>query len=163
MRQVKDRPSRPAKRNYKQIIYFLARFILGGIFIYAAVYKIAFPRVFANVVVSYRMVPDQIAVWTAFFLPWLELGLGIAVVIGVRNREATIMICSLLVFFLAISVAKSLAGSLKECGCFPRNSFLATSDIHWILVRDSIFFSLGILVLLLGGKKEKTALRTKEA
>jgi putative oxidoreductase len=160
---MKDRIFRSAKRNYKPIIYFLARFILGGIFIYAAIYKIAFPRVFANVVVSYRLVPDQIAVWIAFFLPWIELGLGIAVIVGVRIREATIIICSLLVFFLAIAVPKSLVGSLKECGCFPKNSFLATTDIHWILVRDSVFLSFGILVLLLGGKKGKAALRTKEA
>jgi uncharacterized membrane protein YphA (DoxX/SURF4 family) len=159
---MNDRTSRPAKRNYKRIIYFLARFILGGIFIYAAVYKIAFPRAFANVVVSYRLVPDPIAVWVAFLLPWLELGLGISVIIGVRIREATIMLCSFLVLFLAVAVAKSLAGPLKECGCFPRNSFLATTDIRWILVRDSAFLSFGILVLLLGGKKGKTALRTIE-
>jgi len=160
---MKDGTSRSAKRNYKPIIYFLARFILGGIFIYAAVYKIAFPRIFANVVVSYRLVPDTVAVWIAFFLPWLELGLGIAVVMGVRSKEATLMICSLLVFFLAIAVTKSLTGSLNDCGCFPSNSFLATSNIYWILVRDSVFLTFGILVLLLGGKKGKTALRTKEA
>lgn len=160
---MKEGTSRSAKRNYKPIIYFLARFILGGIFIYAAVYKIAFPRIFANVVVSYRLVPDTVAVWIAFFLPWLELGLGIAVVVGVRIRETTAMICALLVFFLAIAVTKSLAGSLNDCGCFPSNSFLATSNIYWILVRDSVFLTFGILVLLLGGKKGKTALRTKEA
>ena len=153
----------PAAITHNKILYYFARFILGGIFIYASVYKIAFPREFANVVVSYHLVPDKIAIWIAFFLPWAELGLGIAAVVGIRVREATIMMCSLLLFFLAITGLKSLAGPLRECGCFPRNSPLATTNINLILLRDSIFFSFGILVLLLGGRKGKNILRKEEA
>lgn len=141
---------------YKKTLCILARVILGGVFIYASVYKIAFPREFVNVVVSYHLVPDTLAVWVAYLLPWGELCLGIAAVIGFRVKEATLMMCALLLFFLAATGLRSLAGPLKACGCFPRNSPLATTDIRLIVLRDSLFFSLGILILLLGRRRPKS-------
>jgi hypothetical protein len=65
----------------KRVILFLnqkkvqlaARFILGGVFIYASLDKISFPREFANIVIKYRILPEKLAIYFAFLLPWVEL------------------------------------------------------------------------------------------
>ena len=61
----------------KRVILFLnqkkvqraARFILGGVFIYASLDKIAFPREFANIVIRYRILPEKLACLRGFEPP----------------------------------------------------------------------------------------------
>ena len=94
------------------------RLVLGGVFIYASVYKVAEPQEFARSIYNYRMLPEAVINLMAIIMPWLELLCGILIIIGgfVRGSAALIGLM-LLVFIIAISSA--LARGLDiSCGCF---------------------------------------------
>ena len=56
----------------KTPIQFLARLLLGGIFIYASIDKIAFPGDFARIIENYGLLPSFVVKPFAILLPWLE-------------------------------------------------------------------------------------------
>jgi uncharacterized membrane protein YphA (DoxX/SURF4 family) len=123
----------------------IARFILGGVFIYASLGKIAFPREFANIVIKYRILPEKLAIYFAFLLPWVELILGIFLVIGLYVRESVLALASLLLVFMAAMIIGSLNGTLNSCGCFsikPSNP----ESLFLMLTRD-ILLLFGFLIL----------------
>lgn len=94
------------------------RLVLGGVFIYASVYKVAEPQEFARSIYNYRMLPEATINLMAIVMPWLELLCGVLIIIGgfVRGSAALIGLM-LLVFIIAISSA--LARGLDiSCGCF---------------------------------------------
>jgi putative oxidoreductase len=101
-----------------RIALLFARIILGGVFIYASIGKIALPEEFARIVVNYRILPPGVAVYFAFILPWLELILGLFLVAGLFLRETSLALSGLLCVFLAALVIKSIDGTVGNCGCF---------------------------------------------
>ncbi|MFZ1948216.1 MAG: MauE/DoxX family redox-associated membrane protein [bacterium] len=107
----------------KQIIsnkYFVlgVRLVIGGVFIWASVYKIAEPGEFAKSIYNYRMMPDAAINLMAIVMPWLELVCGVLLIIGPGLRGSALLIgLMLLVFIVAISTA--IARGLDiDCGCF---------------------------------------------
>jgi len=130
-----------------------ARFILGGVFIYASLDKIAFPREFANIVIKYRILPEKLAIYFAFLLPWVELILGIFLVIGLYVRESVLALASLLLVFMAAMIIGSLNGTLNSCGCFsikPSNP----ESLFLMLTRD-ILLLFGFLILYINKLKNQ--------
>jgi len=118
----------------------VSRLILGGIFIYASIDKIAHPDQFAEIVYNYKLMPGMAVNIMAIVLPWVELVAGLFLVLGIWVKDsAAILGALLLVFIGAISV--NLARGLDfDCGCF------STAGGH---ERSAILLLLRDLVLLL--------------
>ena len=66
----------------------LARLVLGGIFIYASLDKIAQPLEFAKIIKNYQILPDFLITLPALMLPWLEFLAGFCLVAGLWKRSA---------------------------------------------------------------------------
>lgn len=99
-------------------LYLLARLLLGGLFIYAGVEKIFHPADFAKIVYNYQILPDALVNLTALLLPWLELIIGICLVIGFWMPGAVLLANGLLwIFFLAL-LFNYYRGLDIQCGCF---------------------------------------------
>ena len=117
-----------------------ARLILGAVFIYASIDKIAHPEAFAKAVYNYQILPGFLINLTAIILPWLELILGLFLIIGLfREGSAFIVTLLLIVFFVAIIF--NLARGLDiHCGCFS-TSTEGTNNVPmvWYVFRDGIF------------------------
>lgn len=122
---------------------FIARIILGGTFIYASIDKIAFPRDFAKIVMNYGILPAQFAIYFSFLLPWIELFLGIFIIIGLFVRESTLLLSSLLLVFMAAMIIKSINGGIQNCGCFSMSSH-KIERTYLSLLRDVLLFGCGI-------------------
>lgn len=136
------------------LVKLSARFILGGVFIYASLDKIAYPKEFASIVTRYQILPEKLAIYFAFLLPWLELFLGIFVLLGIFIRESAISLSFLvLVFIIAITI-RSLAGPIGNCGCFSITSSGTTQSIAFLIFRDVLFLLCG-LILALPNKAKK--------
>lgn len=100
-------------------------FLLGAVFIYASLDKIAHPGDFARVVYHYQIVgPSQYlsplpANLLAVTLPWIEVVAGALLILGVWRREAALLTGAMLVvFILAVSSALYRGIDLANCGCF---------------------------------------------
>ena len=99
--------------------------VLGAVFIYASLDKIAQPREFARIVYHSQLVgPSQTLGYVpanllAVTLPWLELVTGALLVLGVWRREAAATAGLMLVaFIVAVSWALANGIDIANCGCF---------------------------------------------
>ncbi|NPV82843.1 MAG: DoxX family membrane protein [Candidatus Aminicenantes bacterium] len=122
----------------------LLRLIVGGVFIWAAVTKIADPLAFAQDVRNYRLVGQTLSFLTAIFLPWVELIAGVCLVIGVYPRSSAFLISGLLAFFIVLVAVTMVRGIDVDCGCF--GTFSRKADL-WLILEDSVWLVLSLVLL----------------
>jgi putative oxidoreductase len=101
-----------------RLVHFGVRLILGGIFIYASIDKIAYPEEFRQIVNSYNILPIKIVGIFSLALPLLELFLGTLLIINLITRLSSIIIALLLIVFTIALISKYLGGGISNCGCF---------------------------------------------
>ncbi len=101
-----------------KLVLFIFRVIVGGLFIYAGVLKIADPIGFAQDIQNYRLVPRAVALLTALVLPWLETLAGAALVAGLFRRTNALLISLMLVGFIGLVAVTMIRGLDVDCGCF---------------------------------------------
>jgi uncharacterized membrane protein YphA (DoxX/SURF4 family) len=133
------------------IIYFLARLILGGVFLLASVDKIFHTKKFVTIVIGYQILPPKIAIFFAFILPWLEFFLGLFLILNLFVRESTFVLSFLLLSFIAAIAFKALSGDIENCGCFSLNSS-NSHNVFFLLIRDVLFLICGLTILFLHKK-----------
>ena len=97
-----------------------ARVIVGAVLIYAGAAKAAAPsEEFANIIVSYGLIGADLARPLAAFLPWIELAVGWALLLGVQARASAVGAAALFAMFIfALGHAVALGIPLPNCGCF---------------------------------------------
>jgi putative oxidoreductase len=132
------------------------RLLLGFVFIYASIDKIAHPAEFAQAIYNYRMLPHWTLNFMALVMPWLELFCGILIAAGVFFRGSAFMIGVMLgVFIIAISSAL-VRGLDISCGCFSvEGGHGVAVDL---LIRD-IFMFVGAAIVVFLGTSELTLRR----
>src|SRR5437016_12187253 len=90
----------------RNILWRIVDLIIGGIFIYAGVIKAMDPVGFANDIDNYKILPWPLTVRLAFYLPWLEILCGLAVILGLLYRCGLFRLSTLIpLFFIAIVMA----------------------------------------------------------
>ncbi len=99
-------------------LMLLARILIGGLFIYASAHKILNPADFAVSIRNYMILPLGWTNIVAITLPWIELGAGILLLVGVLTRPSALLITSMLLVFLLAMVNAYWMGLDIECGCF---------------------------------------------
>ena len=104
------------------IVWRIVDLIVGGIFIYAGVLKVLDPIQFANDIDNYKTLPWFISVRLAFYLPWLEILCGLAVIFRFLYRGGLSILIALLAVFIGATVAAKMRGLDITCGCFGHAS-----------------------------------------
>jgi uncharacterized membrane protein YphA (DoxX/SURF4 family) len=132
-------------------IELAARWILGLTFIYASFHKIISPADFAKIVYGYNLFPEIFINLIAITLPFLELIAGLALVMGFYPRSAAVIINALLLSFIVVLSINLIRGYEFDCGCFSAAQSGYTSSPEVTLLRDIIYFILGLQVILFGG------------
>lgn len=126
---------------------------LGAVFVAAALPKILDPPAFAHMIYNYRLVPAGLVNALALVMPWIELVVGILLIVGAWRREAAVVATLLLLVFLGAIGWNLARGHAIDCGCFDVRSAGKTpgellSDMKWVLVRDVGLLMLAAQVLL---------------
>jgi putative oxidoreductase len=106
----------------RQFVFRIVDFIIAGIFIYAGVIKAFDPVQFAHDIHNYRILPWTVCVALAFYLPWLEIFCGLALVFRRFYRGGLSILTALVVVFLIATVAAKVRGLDITCGCFGHAS-----------------------------------------
>jgi len=121
-------------------LVLIARLVLGVIFIYASMDKIAHPAAFAKDIHNYQILPLALTNLTALVLPWLELIIGILLLTGLF-REGTAWMATLLLIAFFGAMAFNLARGLDiHCGCFHTNvQGTESAPMTWYVFRDGLF------------------------
>ena len=125
------------------IIALMARIILAGIFFLAAYYKIVDPTAFGKSIWNYHILPAQTINIIALILPWLEVLVGIALLVGAYYRGAVLWANIMLAVFITALASTIYRGLDIDCGCFKA----AASAVGpaW----DQLYLDIGLLVLAL--------------
>jgi putative oxidoreductase len=96
--------------------------IIGGVFIYAGVIKALDPIGFANDIDNYKILPWAIGVGLAFYLPWLEILCGLALIARRLYLGGLSILTALISIFIVATVAAKVRGLDITCGCFGHAS-----------------------------------------
>lgn len=118
-----------------KILHWLCRLILAGVFIYSGYVKLQEPLQFAVAISGYKMVPENLIFPMARFLPWMEIVLGLALLIGWKIRYFSAATAALLLFFITVLTITISRGIEANCGCFGLDERISPLTI----LRDSLF------------------------
>ncbi len=133
-----------------EITTVVIRVILGGVFIYAGVVKIADPTAFAGSIAAYKILPYFANYLTAAILPWFELLCGIMLLTGYRYRAAAMLLLLLNLAFMAALASTLVRGLDIDCGCFKQGG--SKTSAWTALGRDIIFFLMALFLVRRTGR-----------
>jgi len=97
-----------------------ARLAAGAVLVYAGASKAAGPaEEFAYIISAYDVIPRDFTLPAAALMPWIELLVGWALILGFRTRLAAAAAGALfLAFVLAVGSTVLRGIALPNCGCF---------------------------------------------
>jgi uncharacterized membrane protein YphA (DoxX/SURF4 family) len=144
---------RGALSTYLPIV---ARLVLGGVWIAAGAAKAFDLAESVRAVRAYRLLPEAVATVVGAGLPWLEIGLGVLLIVGLGVRAGAVVSVLLQAVFLTGIISAAARGLRIDCGCFGNGGDLAagaptayTAEI----VRDTGLLLLACLLAYLPGRK----------
>jgi hypothetical protein len=124
-----------------KIVWRILDLIIGSVFIYAGAIKALDPIQFGFDIDNYKSLPWFVSVRLAFFLPWLEIFCGLALIFRFLYRGGLSILSMLILVFIGATVAAKARGLDITCGCFGHASQ------HWSFVQH-MAIDLAILVAL---------------
>ncbi len=125
-----------------------SRVVLGGVFVVAAIPKIADAEGFATAVEAYEMVPMAAVNILAIIIPWTELICGLFLISGVYVRPGAAILGLLLVLFVVAISTAVLRGLNINCGCFGETG---GTTVGWGKVLEDIGLMLPAWLLFRSG------------
>ena len=126
----------------------LARLILGGVLIVAGALKVGNLQKSAMSVRAYEMLPIWLANFFGYALPWVEIGIGALLVLGVAVRMMGALGALIMLGFI-IAIAQAWARGLSiDCGCFGGGGAIDPEDTKYLssILRDIGFLALGVFL-----------------
>jgi len=128
----------------------LARLILGAVLLVAGALKVPNLPKSAMAVRAYEMLPIPIANFLGYTLPWIEIGLGLLLIVGVTVKiSGALGGLTMLAFIIAIAQAWARGLSI-DCGCFGGGGSIDPEDTKYLseIIRDIGLLALGIFLYL---------------
>jgi hypothetical protein len=125
----------------KEYAALASRLAVGAVLIYAGASKAAGPaEEFANILSAYDVIPRDFIMPVAALMPWIELVVGWALILGVQTRLAAAAAGIFFVSFLGALGSTVLRGiALPNCGCFGESLHLSPLQAF---VMDACLFAL---------------------
>ncbi|MFA5367224.1 MAG: MauE/DoxX family redox-associated membrane protein [Dehalococcoidia bacterium] len=133
-------------------LHLALRLFLGFTFIVSAVSKLPMQTGFIDVVKSYHMLPDSLAYVYGAALPWLELLIGVYLLLGILlriNALATLLISAT---FMVANIGAIVQGK-ENCGtCFGESLPL---PVEAALAYDFVIIIAAVVLLVHGHITQK--------
>jgi len=123
------------------------RVVIGIVFIYAALPKIADPFSFSVTIRNYQMIWPGITNLIAIILPWLELYTGLFLITGFYIRESSHILAVLTAGFIIALSSALIRGLDIGCGCFSAAD--QTEKINLLKIAEDVVFLMMILQIAL--------------
>lgn len=136
----------PVRRWSPGAVQVAARVGLGGVLLWAGLTKVTATQEMVLAVDAYDVLPEALVRPVATALPWVEVALGLFLVLGLFVRFSAAASAALLVVFLAGMAQAKARGLAIDCGCFGGGG--AGEGVSWLdILRDVGFLAVaGFLV-----------------
>jgi uncharacterized membrane protein YphA (DoxX/SURF4 family) len=138
------------------------RIILGVVFIYASYSKILDPISFSDNIHNYHITPTAIENLAALIIPWMELIVGVFLIIGVFLEGTISITIGMLIFFIIILSQAVFRGIDLHCGCFKSEADVGATDLRFELIKRIVedFVLLGMAYVV--QMRDKFTLSSKD-
>ena len=126
----------------------LSRLTLGVVLLVAGGLKIGNLPKSAMAVRAYELLPVSLANFLGYTLPWIEIGLGLLLIVGVSVKiSGALGALTMLAFIIAIAQAWARGLSI-DCGCFGGGGAIDPEDTKYLseIIRDIGLMALGIFL-----------------
>jgi uncharacterized membrane protein YphA (DoxX/SURF4 family) len=148
--------------NFRRLVIWIGRLLLGGIFVYAGYAKLVYPNhnlwpyfmlrfsistnlsTFAFQVESYKVLGAEGASLVAHTLPFVEIVLGMLLLIGWKFRIWAAIVTAILAGFLTLVTRAYLLHMEINCGCFGTPEPLTGMTV----LRDSALVALAVVMTI---------------
>ena len=131
---------------YQPWLTLIARLVLGGVLLAAGGLKIANLQKSAMSVRAYELLPVGLANFLGYVLPWVEIGMGLLLIVGVAVSIVGLL-GALTMFAFVIAIAQAWARGLSiDCGCFGGGGQVDPEETKYLstILRDIGFLLLGV-------------------
>ena len=132
----------------------VARWVLGGTFVYASYNKLMAPADFAKIIYGYDLFPAAMINLIAIHVPFLELVAGTALIIGCYPRSAALIVNAMLLVFISALSINLIRGHEFDCGCFSINANTQMRFAGPLIFRDFVIFVLGLHVVFFRNRRK---------
>jgi uncharacterized membrane protein YphA (DoxX/SURF4 family) len=136
----------------KEWLGTVARLVVGGVWIGAALEKLPHPDQSVLAVRAYQLLPGDSATTVGHLLPVLELVVGVCLVLGLLTRAAAAVSGVLFAAFVVGIVSVWARGISIDCGCFGGGGYdpNAADKYPWEIARDVGLLLMSAYVVWLG-------------
>jgi uncharacterized membrane protein YphA (DoxX/SURF4 family) len=115
--------------KFQPWITFAFRLILGGVLLVAGAIKVTDPYGSATSVRAYQILPVHLANFLGFVLPFIEVGIGILLIVGIWVRFSAIAGGALMVMFIIAIGQAWIRGISLDCGCFGKGGLIDSGEL----------------------------------
>jgi len=122
-----------------------ARLVLGAVWLWASATKMVDPQQAVVAVRAYRLLPEILVRPVAWGLPFLELAVGILLILGLRTRLAAGLSLGLLCVFVTAVASAWVRGLSITCGCFGGGG--VAPHVDWTTYAKEIARDAGLIAL----------------
>lgn len=102
----------------RRAVSFVFRIVVGAVFLFAGLAKIADPVRFILTLREFRLFPEIVVPFLAVYLPWLEFVLGSLLVSGLLYRTSAVLLGGINGMFTLALLSVIARGIDIDCGCF---------------------------------------------
>lgn len=124
---------RAEPKGQLNVVWRILAIAIGALFVYAGVLKVWDPVRFAGDIQNYHILPWVVNLLLAFYLPWLEIICGLALIFRRFYSGALGILLGLLLVFIGASIAAKARGIDISCGCFGHVSDQLSFAWHLVL------------------------------
>ncbi|WP_377642851.1 MauE/DoxX family redox-associated membrane protein [Oryzobacter terrae] len=137
----------PADRRtrVRDLVGLLARLVLGVVLVYAGAAKVGSPLTAQRAVQAYEIFPMDLAGAIGLALPFVEVVLGVLLLLGLFTRPVAVVSTVLMLAFVA-GIAQAWARGLTiDCGCFGGGGQIGADETRYPqeIARDLAFAAAG--------------------
>lgn len=135
-------------KKYQPWFALVARLVLGGVLLAAGLLKYKHLDKSQMAVRAYEILPISIANFLGIVLPFVEIGIGILLILGAAIRISAICGGLLMIIFI-IGISQAWARGLSiDCGCFGGGGQVEPGATNYLpeILRDLGLALLGIFL-----------------
>jgi uncharacterized membrane protein YphA (DoxX/SURF4 family) len=125
-------------------VSLVARLVLGGVMLVAGALKVTDPATASQAVRAYELLPESLVAPVGWGLPFLEIAIGLLLIIGFGVRASAVAAGVFMIVFIA-AVSSAWARDLSiDCGCFGGGGQVAVGQTKYL---QEILRDVGLLIL----------------
>lgn len=144
---VSGRSDPRGRAAVRGLVDWTLRLILAGVLLYAGFVKAGDAEGFALALAPFTFVPEIWLPVIAFALPWLEIALGIGLLLPRTSRVAGLLAAALFSLFLVVIAWALSEGIIVSCGCFGEEDEPPSArSMQLVILRNAVLVAAALWV-----------------